>query len=225
MAYPGCMTWDINSFPANMFIPSSWNAPVNSIKVANNLKTYVNLYQVMSGGDLHHFGILKPGQSVGIAPCYIGSSYVAIQGNTVISTFFIDSAADTKWSMNLDMPPGGDEEVCVTGNNNYIFYQVKLPQDDTVTPIPKNFTKTITIENGTNLLYASLFDSTDEYFAIPQGVGVVIESTDGSGTTTHFNTNTNTDNLFLQMTPNGTSVQKLVSKTLQLASGRSPSQQ
>ena len=210
MAYPGCTTWDIVSFPVDAFIPSAWNALVENVHVANNLKTFVSLYQVMPNGDLHHFGILAPGHSGWMSPCYVGSSFVAIQGNTVISAFFIDSAANTSWSMNLNVPPGG-EEIYATGSNNYIFYQVKFEQDDTVTPTPKNFTKTITIESGTNLLYASLFDSSDEYFAIPQGVGVAIESTTASGST-HYNTNTNTDSLYIQMTADGQSLRKLCVK-------------
>ena len=205
-------TWDIASFPTDRFVPSAWNCRAQSwnLRITNNLKTYVCIWQVIANGSLKFLSPLPPCNSNDVGPCHIGTSLVAIQGNTVISKFFADSTECTTWSLDIDTPPGG-EEIYATGDNNYIFYQVHRPQDDTVALASKTFSKQITISSEVAYLYASLFDSYDTCFAAPDVV-VTIDSQDAASTAiTHYNSNTNTDSLYIQMTT-GRSLQKLCIK-------------
>ena len=55
-------------------------------------------------------------------------------------------------------------------------------------------------------LYASLFDSSNAYFAAPQNVTVIIDSQDGK---TSYKHKTDTESLYIQMTKDGQSLQKL----------------
>ena len=212
-AYPGCTTWDITSFPTDLFLPSTWNSTKSwNVRITNNLKTYVCIWFVMPNGSLKFIDIWNSCSSNDVGPCYIGGSFVATQGNTVISKYFIDSTECTTWSLDIDTPPGG-EEIYATGDNNYIFYQVHTPQDDTVTLAAKNFSKQITISSEVTYVYAGLFDCCDAYFAAPGDVTVTIDSQDASsGAITHYNSNTNTDNLYIQMTATGQSLYKLCIK-------------
>ena len=60
-------------------------------------------------------------------PCYVGTSLVSTQGDTVISKFFAYSAAAcTKWSIDTFKASSG-EVYKTKDNNNYSFYQVHLP--------------------------------------------------------------------------------------------------
>ena len=213
VAYPGCITWDIVSFPTDSFLPSASNSTESwNVHIANNLKTYVCIWQVTSNGYLNFAGSLTSCSSNDIGPCFIGTSLVATQGNTVISKYFVDSTECTTWLLNIDTPPGG-EEIYASGDNNYIFYQVHTPQDDTVTLAPKNFNKQITTSSEVAYVYAGLFDCCDAYFAAPGDVTVTIDSQDASsGAITHYNSNTNTDNLYIQMTATGQSLHKLCIK-------------
>ena len=127
------------------------------------------------------------------------------QGGTVISKFFADSKECTIWSIHIGTPPGGGE-IYKTGDNNYIFYQVHIPQDDTAKPTPINFRKQIQIPSGVKFLYASLFDSSNAYFAAPQNVTVIIDSQDGK---TSYKHKTDIESLYIQMTKDGQSLQKL----------------
>ena len=213
VAYPGCTTWSITSFPTDSFLPSACNSTQCwNVHITNNLKTYVCIWQVMSNGSLNFVSIWNSCFSNDVGPCFIGTSLVATQGNTVISKYFIDSTEYTTWSLDIDTPPGG-EEIYATGDNNYIFYQVHTPQDDTVTLAAKNFTKQITISSEVAYVYAGLFDCCDAYFAVPGDVTVTIDSQDASsGAIKHYNSNTNTDSLYIQMTATGQSLQKLCIK-------------
>ena len=222
VAYPGCSTWDIVSFPTDSFLPSAWNSDLDqpwNVCITNNLKTYVCIWQVMPNGSLNFVGVLNSRFStdqaifkISCGPCYIGTSLIATQGNTVISKFFVDSTECTTWSLDIGTPPGG-EEIYATGDNNYIFYQVNTPQDDTVTIVAKKYSKQITISSNVTYLYASLFDSCSAYFAAPEDVKVTIESRDTpSGSPTHYDKNTITDSLYIQMTTNGERLQNLCVK-------------
>ena len=139
VAYPGCTIWDIVSFPKDSFLPSAWNSTQSwSIHIINNLKTYVGIWFVMPNGNLHFVGPLTSCYSNDCGPCYLGTSLVATQGNTVICKFLVDSIKCTTWSLNIEIPPGG-EEIYTTGDNNYTFYQVHTVQDDVVTLEDKKF--------------------------------------------------------------------------------------
>ena len=211
IAYPGCTTWNIATFPTDSFFPSAWKLDDKQwvICITNNLKTYACIWQVMPNGSLNFIHTMSQCSSIKAGPCYIGTSLVATQGSTVISKFFaVDSTAYTTWSIGINI----HEKLHETGDNNYIFYQVKTPQDDTVTPTSKLFTTKITIPSGVGFLYASLFDSCNAYFATPEGVTVTIDSQDASGSTTLYNSNTNTESLFIQMTAGEMSLQKLCIK-------------
>ena len=66
------------------------------------------------------------------------TSLVSTPGDTVISKFFAYSAAAcTKWSIDTFKASSG--ELYKTKDNNYSFYQVHLPQNNMVTPLPKEF--------------------------------------------------------------------------------------
>ena len=163
----------------------------------------------MPNGNLHFVGPMTSRFSNDCNPCYLGTSLVATQGNTVISKFFVDSRECTTWSLDIDTPPGG-EEIYATGDNNYIFYQVNTPQDDMVTVAAKKFSKQITISSKVAYLYASLFD--DTYFTSSENVMGTIDSNDASsGVITRYKSNTNTDSLYIQMTA-ARSLQKLCIK-------------
>ena len=213
VAYPGCTTWDIVSFPTDRFLPSALNSTQQwSVRITNNLKTYICIWQVMPNGSLKFVVAINSCFSTSCDSCYLGTSLVATQGDIVVSKFFIDSTECTTWLLDIDTPPGG-EEIYATGDNNYIFYQVNTPQDDMVTPAAKNYSKQITISSNVSYLYASLFDSCDVYFAAPEDVKVTIVSQDTpSSPPTHYDKNANTDSLYIQMTTNGKSLQKLCVK-------------
>lgn len=211
MAYPGCTSWDIVSFETGTFIPSAYNARNPNLRITNNLKTYLNICCVLIDGSLSVVGTWAPGYSNFIGPVYIGTSLIALQGDTVISQYIITTAEDTNWNINTDVPHGA-EEIFVTGDNNYIFYQVTTPQDDTVAPASKVFSKTITVPSGTELLYASLFQSENAYFAMPPNTTISINSTNTSEGKTTYNTNTNTDDLYIEMASDGVNVRKLCVK-------------
>ena len=215
LSYPGNATWNITPFPADSFLPSGWPnlndkllAASWEVHITNNLKTYVCIWQVLPNGNLHYVHCMPQDASITADPCYVGTSLVATQGGTVISKFFAGSAAHTKWSIDTFKAP--DDDIYKTGNNNYIFYQVHIRQNDMVTPSSKQFDKQITIPPGVKFLYANLFDSSNAYFAAPEGVTVTIDSKDESGTIKHYNEDTNTENLYIQM--NGKSLHKLCVK-------------
>ena len=213
VAYPGCTTWNIASFPTDSFLPSAWNSPQKwNVRITNNLKTYVCIWQVMPNGSLNFVSTINSGFSTSCGLCYLGTSLVATQGDIVISKFFIDSTECTTWSLDINTPPGG-EEIYATGDNNYIFYQVYTPRDDMVTPVDKYFSQEIPISSEVAYLYASLFDSCNAYFAAPKDVTVTIVSQDAlSSAKTNYDSNTSTDSLYIQMTTNGKSLQKLCVK-------------
>ena len=213
VVYPGCTTWDIVSFPTDRFLPSAWNSPQQwNVCITNNLKTYVCIWQVMPNGSLNFVSAINSGFFTSCGSCYLGTSLVATQGDIVISKFFIDSTECTTWSLDINTPPGG-EEIYATGDNNYIFYQVYTPQDDMVTPVDKYFSQEIPISSEVAYLYASLFDSCNAYFAAPKDVTVTIVSQDAlSSAKKNYDSNTSTDSLYIQMTTNGKSLQKLCVK-------------
>ena len=107
VVYPGCTTWDIASFPTHRFFPSAWNSTSTqpdqpwNVCITNKLKTYVCIWQVMPNGSLKFVRVLNSCFSTHSGPCYIGTSLVATQGNTVISTFFADSTECTTWSLDI----------------------------------------------------------------------------------------------------------------------------
>ena len=208
VAYPGCTIWDVTeSFRTNSFFPSAWNSKETwSVRITNNLKTYVAIWFVMPNGSLQFVSPLRSCFYADYGPCYIGTSLVATRGYTVISEFFVDSTECITWSLDVDTPP----EVYVTGDNNYIFYQVNTPQDDIITPEHKTFSKQITISSEVTYLYASVFGCINASSLAPGHVIVTIDSKDVFGVITHYNSNTNTDSLYIQMT--GKSLQKLCVK-------------
>ena len=79
VAYPGCTTWDIASFPTDSFLPSAWNSaqPWN-VRITNNLKTYVCIWQVMPNGSLNFVAACNSCFSTYCGPCYIGTFLVTI---------------------------------------------------------------------------------------------------------------------------------------------------
>jgi len=219
ITYPGCTTWTISSFPTGSFRPSAWpklhgklQAPWE-VSITNKLKTYVCIWQVLPHGRLHFVHVMSQCSYTKAFACYIGTSLVASQGNTIISKFFADSIACTEWSItNIIDGDGGDEPV-KNESEDYTFFHFRTTQDDTVIPISKDLPPIeIKISSRVKFLYASLFDSSNAYFVAPEGVTVTIDSQDKSDTITHYNSNTNTKNLYIQMTNNGKSLQKLCVK-------------
>ena len=200
-------TWNIATLPTDSFLPSVWKLDKTPWKVhiTNYLKTYICIWQVLPNGTLHFMHVMPICSSITADHCYIGTSLVATQGGTVISKFFADSKECIIWSIDIGTPPGGGE-IYKTGDNNYIFYQVHIPQDDTAKPTPINFRKQIQIPSGVKFLYASLFDSSNAYFAAPQNVTLIIDSQDGK---TNYKHETDTESLYIQMTKDGQSLQKL----------------
>ena len=118
-------------------------------------------------------------------------------------SFFADSKECIIWSIDIGTLPGGGE-IYKIGDNNYIFNQVHIPQDDTAKPTPINFRKQI--PSGVKFLYASLFDSSNAYFAAPQNVTLIVDSQDGK---TNYKHKTDIESLYIQMTKDGQSLQKL----------------
>ena len=215
----GCTTWNIASFPVDSFLPSTWQLDPKPWKVliVNHLRTHVCIWQVLPNGSLHFIDVLQhrygPHCYNYAEHCYIGTSLVATQGDTVISKFFVDSKACVEWLINPAFGPYTPEPVTdTTGDNNYIFYQVNTLRDDWVPPMPNNFSKQIVIPSGVKFLYASLFDPCNAYFAVPKDVTVTIDSQDASGAITRYNSDTNTESLYIQMAASGKSVQKLCVK-------------
>ena len=72
--------------------------------------------------------------------------------------------------------------------------------------------KKIEIPLNVTYLYASVFECCKTYFAAPEDVIVTIDSEDASYKPKSYKHNTNTDSLYIQMTPNGQSLQKLFVK-------------
>ena len=207
VVHPWSTTWNIATLPTDSFLPSLWKLDKTPWKVhiTNYLKTYICIWQVLPNGTLHFMNVMPICSSIKADHCYIGTSLVATQGGTVISKFFADCEECIKWSIDIGTPPGGSE-IYKTGDNNYIFYQVHIPQDDTAKPTPINFRKQIQIPSGVKFLYASLFDSSNAYFATPQNVTVIIDSQDGK---TSYKHKTDIESLYIQMTKDGQSLQKL----------------
>ena len=84
-------------------------------------------------------------------------------------------------------------------------YYVKI-DSITINITPINFRKQIQIPSGVKFLYASLFDSSNAYFAAPQNVTLIIDSQDGK---TNYKHKTDIESLYIQMTKDGQSLQKL----------------
>ena len=215
VCYPERATWDIISFPTHRFLPSAWNSTQSlNIHIINNLDRHVCVWQVMPNGKLNFVGIVMPNFHNDCDLCYIGTSLVATHiNNNVISTFFVDSSECTTWSLDIDTPPSG-EEIYATGDNNYIFYQVK-PQDDMVTlQEPKYFRRKLKISSKVTYLYASVFECYKTCFAAAENVTVTIDSysEDPRGGTKNYKVDTNTGKLYIQMTANNKSLQKLFVK-------------
>ena len=205
VTHRGCTTWNIDSFPVGSLFPSFWKMDQEPwvVRIKNyELKTYVCIWQVLPNGSLHFIRVLPHHSSFQTGPlCYIGTSLVATQGGTVISKFFADSTTCTEWSICpvIETCTAYKPVTYRTGDNNYIFYQVSTLQDDMIIPVSNNFSKKITIPPGVKFLYASLVDPYNAYFSVPEGVTVTIDSQDATGAITHYNSDTNTESLYIQM--------------------------
>ena len=102
----GFSRWIIRSFPLHVFSPSLQpNMKVQeklSVTITNNLKTHVNLYMVRSTGQLHYMGMLSPlEKNAKMNDCYVGYSFVAIQGETAFNNFQIRTSKVTEWCICL----------------------------------------------------------------------------------------------------------------------------
>lgn len=208
LAYPGNTNWDIVSFEPGTLMPSCYFGTSNNVTITNNLSTYIEVWYVFGDGTLWWLGPWSPGYKNAVGPCYIGGSFVATQGETIIDEFIIEDDTDVAWNIN----PVSNDEIFLTGANSYIFYQATNPQNDLKEPQKIVLEKTITVGAGVPYLYAGFDDATDIYYAFPQGV--VLQITDPNGNI--YNQTVIPDgpdaNLYVQMSMDNSSLYHLCVK-------------
>jgi hypothetical protein len=100
-------------------------------------------------------------------------------------------------------------EVYVPNSSNCLYYSASAVEDTSDALEGYTVSRAIAVPAGAAYVVASLWDPTDYAYAYPDGVSVAIQST-SDGVTTQYNTASDTNTLFVRLSPEGGGLYLLV---------------